>query len=92
MLCTTIKENVECPFMTSSGCSYIDGVCRPVVEACEGCARVSEFPSGLYCSATPDPAAKWKRGRCNLATHVKEDTVETKSKINPLKASKRGSR
>lgn len=92
MLCVTVKEKVECPFMTAAGCSYIGGVCQPVVEACAGCKRIAEFPTGLYCTATPDPAAKWKRGRCNLATHVVDAAPVNKSKVNPLKASKRGSK
>ncbi len=93
MLCTTIKENTECPFMSVKGCSYNGGVCLQAIEACEGCKRIVEYASGLYCSATPDPAKKWKNGTCNLATHVDTGTVvETKAKINPLKASKRGKR
>ncbi|MDY6822697.1 MAG: PxxKW family cysteine-rich protein [Thermodesulfobacteriota bacterium] len=90
--CTTVKENVECPFMADSGCSFEGGVCKPVVEACDGCSRVAEYPAGWYCTAAPDPAAKWKHGRCNLATHVVDESVGAKEKINPLKASKRGRR
>jgi len=90
--CTTVKENIECPFMAASGCGFEGGVCQPVVEACDGCDRINEFSAGLYCSAAPEPAAKWKNGRCNLATHVKEEVVVTKEKINPLKASKRANR
>ncbi|MFZ5563683.1 MAG: PxxKW family cysteine-rich protein [Thermodesulfobacteriota bacterium] len=92
MNCVTVKENVECPFMTSAGCSFTGGVCKPIVEACEGCKRVAEFPTGRYCTATPDPAAKWKRGRCNLATHIVEAAPVAKAKINPLKASKRAAK
>ena len=89
MLCTTVKENTECMFMTAKGCSYNGGVCLPVVEACQGCKRIVEHPSGLYCSASPDPAKKWKNGNCNLATHIDNTVIEAKAKINPLKASKR---
>ncbi len=90
MLCTTIKPNTECPFMTAKGCSFNGGVCLPIVEACKGCKRAVEYPSGWYCSATPDPSKKWKNGVCNLATHVDNNiAVESKDKINPLKASKR---
>ncbi|MGD8757754.1 MAG: PxxKW family cysteine-rich protein, partial [Deltaproteobacteria bacterium] len=32
---------------------------------------------------------KWKNGRCNLATHVKDTAKSDAAKINPLKASKR---
>jgi hypothetical protein len=89
MLCSTVKEGTDCPLMTTSGCSYHGGVCQPVVEACDGCKRVVEFSSGLYCSSVPEPVLKWKNGKCNLATHVVEEVV-AKAKINPLKASKRG--
>lgn len=63
-----------------------------VVEACNGCNRTLEFETGWFCSACPEPAMKWKTGNCNLATHVSNGTVETKAKINPIKASKRGNR
>jgi len=93
MKCTTVKENTECPFMTAGGCSYNGGVCQPIVEACEGCKRIVEYPAGLYCAAVPEPAAKWKNGKCNLATHVSDESAVTeKAKINPLKASKKASR
>ena len=62
------------------------------VEACKGCNRASEIESGWYCSACPEPSTKWKNGNCNLATHVSTVAATTKQKINPLKASKRGSR
>jgi len=90
MVCTTIKKDVECPFMTSSGCSYNGGVCHQVIEECEGCKRTAELSSGWYCKACPEPLAKWKNGNCNLATHVKVESTEKKVKLNPLKASKRG--
>jgi len=35
---------------------------------------------------------KWKNGNCNLATHVAKTAVNGKTKLNPLKASKRGSK
>lgn len=93
MLCTTIKNGTECGFMSKKGCSYAAGTCLPIVDNCKGCGRVIELQAGSYCSACPDPAAKWARGICNLATHV---TAEIKSaeggKLNPLKASKRASK
>ncbi|NVM23243.1 MAG: hypothetical protein HWN68_15845 [Desulfobacterales bacterium] len=89
MDCTTVKPGVECVFMTKKGCSFNGGTCHSVVEQCRGCSRTSELASGWYCTACPDPSVKWKSGKCNLATHVK-DTDEAKgTKINPLKASKR---
>ncbi len=90
MQCTTIRPGVECPFMKASGCSYNGGVCHPIVDQCQGCGRIVSFPTGLYCSACPEPALKWKRGNCNMATHVVTAATENKQKINPLKASKRG--
>ncbi len=92
MICTTIRNGKECPFMTAQGCSYNGGICHVIVEQCEGCKRGEECSSGWYCSACPDPSLKWKSGNCNLATHVSSTVVGKKAKINPLKASKRGSR
>ncbi|MDX9786816.1 MAG: PxxKW family cysteine-rich protein [Desulfobacterales bacterium] len=93
MKCTTIREGVECPFMTAKGCSYTNGACLEIIEACKGCARSKEFKTGWYCMTCPDPASKWKHGHCNMATHVTM-AVEKKAaaKLNPIKASKRGNR
>ncbi|MDL2286516.1 PxxKW family cysteine-rich protein [Desulfococcaceae bacterium OttesenSCG-928-F15] len=89
MICTTTRNGQDCVFMKKSGCSFIGGTCLSAVEACMGCARISEQESGIYCTIYPDPKLKWKNGHCNMATHVKtESAVETK-KANPLKASKR---
>nr|HID12728.1 hypothetical protein [Anaerolineae bacterium] len=30
----------------------------------------TEFSSGWYCTAYPDPSAKWRNGNCNFATHL----------------------
>jgi hypothetical protein len=92
MICTTIKEGMECPFMSANGCSYNGGICHQVVEQCQGCNRGAEYTSGWYCSACPEPAMKWKNGSCNLASHVSSAGAATKAKINPLKASKRARR
>jgi hypothetical protein len=92
MICTTIKEGVECPFMSASGCSYNGGICHQVVEQCQGCNRGTEYASGWYCSACPEPQTKWKNGNCNLASHVSSASAGSKTKINPLKASKRARR
>ena len=92
MVCTTIKEGMECPFMTAQGCSYNGGICHSVVEQCKGCNRGSEFSSGWYCTACPDPSLKWKNGNCNMATHVSAAGTGKNIKINPLKASKRSRR
>lgn len=92
MVCTTIRKGMECPFMTAQGCSYNGGACHAIAEQCNGCSRSAEFASGWYCTACPDPALKWKNGNCNLATHVTTAAADKKAKLNPLKASKRGSR
>ena len=92
MICTTIKEGVECPFMTVKGCSYNEGICHQIVEKCQGCNRGAEFSAGWYCQACPDPSVKWKNGNCNMASHVSAATDTQKAKINPLKASKRARR
>jgi len=89
MLCTTVRKDVECPFMTKQGCSYEGNVCKPITPQCEGCARIHEYEGRSYCQILPDPMAKWKVGNCNMATHVSSVKVETKQKINPIKASKR---
>jgi hypothetical protein len=92
MDCATIKNGMECTFMTANGCSYNGGICHQVVEQCNGCSRGSELSSGWYCTACPDPSIKWKNGNCNLATHVAAEASKAKAKINPLKASKRKGR
>ena len=89
--CQTVKVGELCLFWKKTGCSYNGGTCHPVVEACAGCDRIKEYPSGQYCMSVPEPALKWKRGACNFATHVKKMAMETGNtkKLNPLKASKR---
>ena len=92
MVCTTAKEGLECPFMTANGCSFNGGICHEIIEPCQGCNRKTEHTSGWYCTACPDPSVRWKNGNCNLATHLTSASAKGKSKVNPLKASKRGSR
>jgi len=92
MICTTIKEGVECPFMSAKGCSYSEGICHQIVEKCQGCNRGAEYSAGWYCSACPNPSVKWKNGNCNMASHVSAAAEAKKAKINPLKASKRARR
>ena len=92
MVCTTVKEGMECPFMTAKGCSFNGGVCHEVVESCDGCNRNSEYSSGWFCTACPDPSSKWKNGSCNLATHIASSSSSKNTKLNPIKASKRGNR
>ena len=92
MQCMTVKEGVDCAFMTKKGCQYNGGTCHQIVEQCQGCERAKSFPTGTYCLSFPDPAIKWRRGPCNMATHVKASAQAQVNKINPLKASKRASR
>jgi len=77
--------------MSKKGCTFNGGTCHPIVEACEGCQKAVEYPAGIYCTVFPDPAAKWRTGPCNMATHV-QATGKKSDKLNPLKASKRASR
>ncbi len=89
MVCTSVKEGYECAFMSKKGCQFNGGTCHKVVEQCEGCQRAKEFPTGIFCTVSPDPASKWRLGICNMATHVKIEVKKTNGKINPIKASKR---
>jgi hypothetical protein len=75
--------------MKKDGCQFNGGACHQIIDACNGCQRIQEFPTGKYCSSFPEPAVKWRSGTCNMATHVKAEAKATE-KINPLKASKRG--
>jgi hypothetical protein len=90
MLCESVKPGVECVFMKKKGCSYNGGQCHPIVERCEGCQRVMEFPAGKYCMSFTEPKVKWQRSACPLATHVKREYQVSNRRLNPLKASKRG--
>ncbi len=91
MLCTTTREGQECALMGKNGCTYNGGTCHPAIEACLGCDRLVEAGDMQYCRSYPDPAAKWRHGVCNFATHVKGEMKE-EIKINPLKASRRAHR
>ncbi|MGB5984830.1 MAG: PxxKW family cysteine-rich protein [Desulfobacterales bacterium] len=93
MICDTIRKGSDCAFMTAKGCSYNGGLCHEIVEQCQGCQRTIEQNSGWYCAACPEPALKWKQGHCNFATHAAASADSAvKSKVNPIKASKRRSR
>jgi len=89
MVCQTLKEGVECIFMKKTGCSYNGGRCYPIIDKCEGCSRIEEFPTGRFCSVYAEPSIKWKNGVCNFATHIKKESASSKKVINALKASKR---
>ncbi len=90
MNCQTVKQGVECIFMTKKGCEFNGGTCHMIIPECNGCERAHKFEAGVFCIAVPDPRVKWRRGNCNLATHIKIKNEGKKAKINPLKASKRG--
>jgi len=70
---------------------YSSGIFSPIVEDCDGCDRIVEFEEKKFCKTYSTPSAKWKLGICNFATHKKPETLVTKIKVNPLKASKRAS-
>ena len=77
---------------TDTAAKFSDGSFLPVIDKCEGCGRIVEVDSSKYCDAFMTPGAKWRLGFCNLATHAKPEVVIVKTRINPLKASKRSSR
>ena len=88
--CQMVKTGDPCLFWRKSSCSYNGGTCYPVVEACSGCERIKEYPSGKYCTSFCEPGLKGRLGSCNLATHVKRNNGNGAShRLNPLKASKR---
>ena len=71
---------------------YAAGSFQPIVERCEGCERIVEENNTKYCRTYLNPAAKWRQGMCNFATHAKPELKLVKVRVNPLKASKRASR
>ena len=89
MVCTTVRQGYECIFMNKMGCQFNGGRCHPVVEQCDSCHRIIEIPTGKYCMSFPEPAAKWKHGVCNMATHIRTSNTTGNHRVNPLKASKR---
>jgi len=89
MVCQTAKVGVNCMFMKKAGCSFKGGKCYNIIDSCEGCDRIEEHPSGRYCKSYADPISKWSNGKCNFATHTIIENSVTKTKLNPLKASKR---
>lgn len=68
---------------------YTNGTFSPVIDRCTGCDRIIEVEAQKFCKTYSSPAAKWKLGICNFATHVKPEVVISTLKVNPLKASKR---
>ena len=76
---------------TADGVTLNGFLLAPIVEQCNGCARVRDFESEQFCSSYPNPASKWEGGRCNFATHIKVEAAAA-AKVNPLKASKRAAK
>ena len=72
--------------------NYSDGRFQPIIEKCGGCARIVDQDGVQYCRSYLQPAAKWKLGFCNFATHAKPEIDIVKVRINPLKAAKRASK
>ena len=65
------------------------GLFSQIVEQCDGCERIVEVNAVQYCKTYASPTAKWRLGICNFATHVKPEIMTAKTRVNPLKASKR---
>ena len=78
-----VREISVCPHLIKDKCVYKDG-CQPVIDKCEGCAKVIDG----YCGTYPEPSLKWKNGDCNFATNIVRE-IKSKKKINPIKASRR---
>ena len=73
------------------GIKYSAGSFQPIAEQCDGCERVVTDEGATYCKTYTNPAAKWRIGICNFATHAKPEIKVVKVRINPLKAAKRAS-
>lgn len=78
--------------LTPEGMQYNGAVFQPVIDKCEGCARIREFEGRNYCSSYPLPTAKWSMGTCNFSTHTRANAAGSQAKVNPLKASKRAAK
>ncbi len=76
---------------TSKAETYGAGPFQPVTEQCSGCDRIVEENDSQYCKTYINPAAKWRLGICNFATHAKPEIKAVKVRLNPLKAAKRAS-
>ena len=76
---------------TNEAKSYSAESFQPVIDKCDGCDRIVEENSTNYCKTYVNPAAKWRLGICNFATHAKPEIKVVKVRINPLKAAKRAS-
>ena len=77
---------------TSKMVKFSEGSFLPVIDKCEGCAKIIACETGKYCRVYPDPSSKWRTGKCPTATHIKVEVKEATQKVNPLKASKRANK
>ncbi len=71
--------------------NYSAGQFQPIADQCDGCERIVSEGEVTYCKTYTNPAAKWRTGICNFATHAKPEINVIKVRINPLKAAKRAS-
>ena len=72
--------------------NYSDGRFQSVIDKCVGCERIVEDNGTQYCQTYLNPAAKWRLGICNFATHIKPEIKVATIRVNPLKAAKRASK
>ena len=64
---------------------------KTIIDKCDGCERIIIEDQDRFCKTYANPAAKWRNGICNFATHAKPEIIVQTVRINPLKASKRAS-
>lgn len=90
--CVFWKEDKKHP---KGFCSFNDGSCRKIVEACHQCKYVDKIDSKqlneCHCLVYMDPSALWKFGKCPMYVNPEEvkAKAEAEKKLNPLKASRR---
>lgn len=89
MKCNTIRNGIECTMMEKKGCSVYRGMCVPVISDCQGCQNIVRYLDEEFCSIYSEPHIKWYFRDCNAATHVEQEKIKDKPKINPMKAAKR---
>ena len=77
---------------TEAQAKFKNGLFQAVVDQCEGCERIVAQEAGKFCDTYVNPAAKWRLGMCNFATHAKPEVAVATVRVNPLKASKRAAR
>lgn len=71
----------EGTFAAAMGAKFNNMTVEPIVEQCTGCDRAKTYADGTFCQSFPMPAAKWRRGRCNMATHVKTESKVPEGKV-----------